>query len=83
MPRFHLHLYDGLGLTADDEGTEVASLAAAREEAIRSIRSLVSEDAKGGRIDLSGRVEIVGEDGQSMGVVLFTDAVQLQAETVL
>ena len=81
MPRFHLHLHNGLGLTPDEEGLDFPDAASARQEAIRSIRSLVSEEAKGGRIDLNGWIEIVGEDGQRVGVVLFTDAVELQAET--
>jgi hypothetical protein len=80
MPRFFLHLYNGLGLTPDDEGLELAGASAAREEAIRSIRSILSEEAKGGRIDLNGRIEVV-EDGECVAVVLFTDAVELLGGT--
>ena len=79
MPRFHLNLYNGLGLTADEEGVELADAAAAREEAVRSIRSLVSEEAKQGHIDLSGRVEIIAENGDHVTTIRFAEAVALQA----
>jgi hypothetical protein len=78
MPRFHLHLHNGLGFTPDDEGLEFADAAAARKEAIRSIRSIVSEEVKQGSIDLNGRVEIVDEHGQFVAGILFTDAVVVQ-----
>ena len=81
VPRFHLHLYNGLGFTPDDEGLELADVDAARTEAIRSIRSMVSEEAREGRIDLNGRVEIVDGGGQRVAVVLFTDAVVVQADS--
>ncbi len=81
MPRFYLHLYNGLGLTADDEGLDLPDLAAARDEAILSIRSLVSEEAKQGRINLDGRVEIAAEDGSCLQTIYFADAVALEGGT--
>jgi translation initiation factor 2 alpha subunit (eIF-2alpha) len=81
MPRFHLNLYNGLGLTADEEGLELSDAAAARQEAIRSIRSVVSEEVKEGHVDLNGRIEIVGEDGQWVATIRFAEAVELQPVT--
>jgi hypothetical protein len=81
MPRFHLNLHNGLGLTPDEEGLDLPDEEAARAEAIRSIRSLVSEEVKEGCIDLNGRIEIIGEDGQCVDTIRFVDAVELQPVT--
>jgi len=61
MPRFFFHVFNGNGETKDDEGLEVANQSGARQVAIDSIRSIVSEEARQGTIDLDGRIAI--EDG--------------------
>jgi hypothetical protein len=77
MPLFFLHLHNSLGFLEDEEGRDLADLAAARGEAVRSIRSLLAEEIRRGRIDLRGRVEIAGADGETLATVLYTEAVQL------
>ena len=80
MSHYFLHLHNRTGFTRDDEGLELADLAAARDEAIRNIRGILSSEILGGRVDLNGRVEIADGDGTVLAVVQFTDAVQLTAE---
>jgi hypothetical protein len=78
MPRYRLNIHNGRGDTPDDEGGEYADVAAARREAIAGIRSLVSEEALTGMIDLCGRIEIVADDGSVVDTVLFADAIDLR-----
>lgn len=79
MARFFLHLHNGSGFLADEEGRELADLAAARKEAVRSIRSLLAEEVRRGRVDLGGRVEIAGAGGEILASVAFPEAVEVLA----
>jgi hypothetical protein len=38
MPRFYLHACNGSGFIEDEEGTDVADAAAAREKAVEGLR---------------------------------------------
>lgn len=78
MPRFFLHLRNHAGHIDDYEGQELADLEAARVQAIEGIRSLVSEEARHGVIDLRGSIEIADPRGNIVGVVTFSEAVKLR-----
>jgi hypothetical protein len=80
MPRFFLHLHNSHGFLEDEEGRDLASLADARDEAVRSIRSLLAEEIRRGRIDLRGRLDIAGEDGEILAGVAFGEAVEVLSE---
>ena len=76
MERFYIDIRNGTGLTRDGEGQEFLDLAAAREQAVASIRSILSDELLQGKVDLRGQAEI--RTGQ--GVVLklpFREALQL------
>jgi hypothetical protein len=77
MALFFLHLHNGLGFLPDEEGRELPDLEAARQEAVRSIRSLLAEEITGGRIDLAGRVEIAGADGETLAQVRYAEAIEI------
>ena len=77
MPRIFFHIHNGDGFTPDEEGREFRSVDAAATEALRDIRSIVSEEVKAGRADLRGRVELVDESGRLLRVVQFRDAVEI------
>ena len=80
MPRLYFHLFSTAGFVADEEGREVPDLAKAREVAVNGIRSLVADDAKGGLLDLRGRIEICDVTRKVLAVVRFAEAVEaLQA----
>jgi len=53
------------------------NLEAARESATQSIRSIISDEARLGRIDLQGRVEITTGGEDRVMVVPFADAIEL------
>ena len=44
---------------------------------LKGVRSLVAEDAIQGRIDLSGRVEVVDSEGRAVFTLTFSDAVEI------
>ena len=81
MPRFFLHMYNATGRIEDEEGQEHPNLAAARESAILSLRSVACEEVKEGTLDLRGRIEIADETGAVLMTVMFPEAVGvLEAE---
>jgi hypothetical protein len=61
--RYHFHIRDGAAVIADEEGSEFESLAAARAEAVASIRDLAIEDIRSGSAVRTWRVEISNRDG--------------------
>ena len=80
MPRFYLHLHNSVGLVRDEEGLELADIEVARRHAVKTIRSILSDEVRHGRLDLRGVIEIAGEDQQVLGVVRFEEAVDLRRE---
>ena len=78
MARYFLHINNGGGYSEDTEGQELDDLDAARAAAIEGVRSLLSEEARHGQLDLSGRIEIADQDGNILLVVPFTEAVELR-----
>lgn len=72
MARYYFHIYNGHGETRDHEGVEIAE-ADARGMAVDSIRSIVSEEARDGLIDLRGHIDVVDQKG---GLVFKTEFVE-------
>ena len=77
MGRLYLHVYNGMGFVRDEEGEEFPSLEAARRRAIEGIRSIISDEAKHGSIDLRGRIEITEATGEARIVLPFREAFEL------
>ncbi len=78
MSRFHLHIHDSGGLSRDEEGLELADLAAARFHALDGIRSMAGEEVRTGMLSLEGRIEITDGAGTVLEVVRFVDAIELR-----
>ena len=74
MSRFFLHVINRVGSARDEEGVELESLQAAIETAKDGIRSIICDEAKAGRIDLDGRVDIADESGAILVNVPFPNA---------
>ena len=79
MARFYLHIRNGGGFAQDPEGQELFNLAAARSAAIEGVRSLLSEEARQGELDLSGSIEIADEEGNILLIVPFSEAISLRS----
>jgi hypothetical protein len=77
MPRYRFNIHNGIGFVEDEEGRDLPDLDAARTEAVKDIRSILVEDMEHGRIDLCGRIEVVGESGVAVLSVAFEEAVQI------
>ena len=78
MARFFLHINNGGGYVEDPEGQELADLDEAYRKAIDGVRSLLSEEARHGQLDLSGTIEIADGNGNILLVVPFREAVDLR-----
>jgi hypothetical protein len=78
MPRFHFNVHDSTGFTPDEEGRELEGIEIVRREAIKGIRSVISQDALKGIVDLCGWMDVLDGAG---GLVLrfdFSEAVDLR-----
>ncbi|MCK0533111.1 DUF6894 family protein [Sphingobium agri] len=80
MRRLHFDLHNGTGFTSDKEGRELADEEDARDVAIRSIRSILSEEVLRGMVDLTGWIDIRNEAGIEIGRVTFSEAVCLRLD---
>ena len=78
MARYFLHINNGGGYSEDVEGQELPDLDAVRAAAIEGVRSMLSEEARQGQLDLSGKIEIADGEGNILLVVPFCDAVDLR-----
>jgi len=78
MTRYYLHINNGGGYSEDTEGQELADLDAARAAAIEGVRSLLSEEARQGQLDLSGQIEIADAEGNILLILPFSEAVELR-----
>jgi uncharacterized protein DUF6894 len=81
MTRYYLNLINGIGFVADPEGEEFVDLAAARERAAASVRSILSDELKSaGLVNLNGRIEVADQHGSIVLTVPFREAVELRLD---
>jgi len=73
MTRFYLHLYEQGKVVPDGEGLERPDLASAMRAAASAARDVMAADVLNGRLDLSGRIEVVDDHGATVGVIAFAD----------
>jgi len=77
MPHYHLHLHNAHVEASDEEGHDLADLAAARTMALRGIRDFLAHEVMDGKLDLRGQVDIADDDGIVLASVLFREAVAI------
>jgi hypothetical protein len=80
VQRYFIHVWNGSGLVEDEEGQELPTPDAAMKVAVDSVRSIVSEDARQGLIDLNGRARIADEQGETVGELAYRDAFDLRLD---
>src|ERR1700749_2823496 len=61
--RYHFNIRDDKGLIRDEEGDELATLEAARDEARASARDMMMDDLRCGRAVPERRIEIADDRG--------------------
>lgn len=75
MPVFYLHIYYRDMAARDEEGLELASLEAARSEAIAGARGIMRDELRNGRLSLGSRIEIEDSSGRMLATVPFREAI--------
>lgn len=75
MARFYFHLRDDFDVLLDPEGRELADSHVVPAIALEEARSIISDDALGGKIMLDQRIDVVGEAGQLIYSLSFEKAV--------
>ena len=79
VPRYHLNLFNDVDI-ADEEGSELADLAAAKEKAIAGARELMAEHIILGRaVNLSHRIEIADPRGTVLATLPFREMITIVA----
>lgn len=73
VPRFFFNIRDGGQTFCDPEGTELATLDAARHEALMDARWILAEELRTGRVTLERQLEITDEAGQVLATVHVRD----------
>ena len=77
MPRYFLNVYDDV-VAVDEEGVELPNLAAARLQAVRGARDLMTEQVRHGYLVLSHWIDVVDEQGEKVLTVTFRDAIDIK-----
>jgi hypothetical protein len=73
MPRFFFHVRDGGEFSRDEEGQELADVAAARLEAVNTNREMLGERLLHGGTLNHRQIEIADESGHVVEVVTSAD----------
>ena len=80
MPRYYFHLHNDF-TAIDDEGRELADLAAARRAAEEAAREMAGRSVQSdGRLNLAHYVEVTDESGRPVMRVRFGDAVAVAGQ---
>lgn len=77
MARYYFHVSDSTGRLRDEEGRELANLAAAHRVAIEGARSLISADVMQGKLSLDGVISVVDEASSAVLELTYRAAVGL------
>jgi hypothetical protein len=75
MAHYFFNVRNGLGNVDDDEGAELADIDAARNAAIKAIRSILASEVLDGRLDLNGHIEVTDLAGEAVLTVNYRDAI--------
>ena len=77
MPHYYFHLRDGIDILLDPEGRELAGADALAGAALCEARSIISDDARGGRILLDQQIDVEDAAGTILHTLRFVDAVEI------
>ena len=77
MARYYMQLRDGTDHLLDPDGIEYADINVLKKKVLVAVRELISEDVKGGVIDLRFRIDAEDRDGMIVYTLDFADAVNI------
>lgn len=78
MARYYFHLRDGSERLLDPQGVTITDTNRITEIALREARTLISQEALQGVIDLDQRLEVEDERGNLVHTIGFADAVTVR-----
>ena len=78
MPIFYFDVYND-DVTLDDEGAELADLAAARAHAVKEARVLAAETVKAGHLNCRHHIDIRDESRVTLASVAYGEAVEVSS----
>lgn len=76
MPKYFMHIYDGHDRIEDEEGFEAENLAAARAEAKRLIKAMITDLVYGGHGPDGQYADLRNERGQVLHVLTFQEVLR-------
>jgi len=77
VARYYMQLRDGTDHLLDPDGIEYADIDVLKKKVLVAVRELISEDVKGGVIDLRFRIDAEDRDGMIVYTLDFADAVNI------
>ena len=77
MTRYYMQLRDGTEHLLDAEGLEYADIDELKKRVLIAVRELMSEDIKGGVIDLRFRIDAEDREGVIVYTLAFAEAVNI------
>ena len=77
MPLFYMHLRDGVDVTLDPEGVELAEDAVVGA-ALLAARDCIAGDVHNGWVELHHRIDVHDEKGDKIHSLAFADAIEIR-----
>jgi len=77
MPLYYFHVYND-DVTMDEEGQDFPDAAAARVQAVKSVRELICDDVRKGRVTLSDRIEVEDAHHRPMLTLTYGETVEIK-----
>ena len=80
MPRYYMQLRDGNEELLDPDGLEFADMDTLKKKVLLAVRELISEDVKGGIVDLRFRLDAEDREGLVVYTLGFAKALDIIPE---
>lgn len=80
LPKFFLHICNGMGFVEDPQGQELPDLDSARQTAIVGLRGLMAGEMKAGQLNQASFIEVANQSGELLSIISFEDAVKVTNE---
>jgi len=77
MARYYMQLRDGTDHLLDPDGIESADIDELKKKVLIAVRGLMSEDIKGGVVDLRFRIDAEDREGLIVYTLAFAEAVKI------
>lgn len=83
MHRFYFHLYEAGECARDTEGRELRTFEIALQEAATTVRDIIADDVRRGKICLESYIEIADSYGIPLATIFFDEAITIQGNARL